>query len=86
MPRDRARILVGVSAAAFLGPFTQTVYTPSLPELGQDFGVSIVLVNLTISLFTAILAVSSSSWDRSRIPVGGGRPSCPVCSFFASAR
>lgn len=52
-------ILIGVSAAAFLGPFTQTVYTPSLPELRSFFQVDTVLINLTISLFTAILALSN---------------------------
>ena len=62
MPHDdaaRRRILIGVSAAAFLGPFTQTVYTPSLPELRDVFHVDTLLVNLTISLYTAILAVSN---------------------------
>ena len=52
-------ILIGVSAAAFLGPFTQTVYTPSLPELGSYFQVNTVMANLTISLYTAILALSN---------------------------
>jgi MFS family permease len=48
-----------VAAAAFLGPFTQTVYAPSQPELGTFFQVNTVMVNLTISLFTAILALSN---------------------------
>jgi DHA1 family bicyclomycin/chloramphenicol resistance-like MFS transporter len=52
-------MLAGVSAAAFLGPFTQTVYTPSLVDVGRFFQVGPLLVNLTISLFTAILAVSN---------------------------
>jgi len=52
-------ILVGIAGAAFLGPFTQTVYTPNLPELQRYFDVNTVLINLTISLFTAILAVSN---------------------------
>ena len=56
---NRTHILVGVSAAAFLGPFTQTVYTPSLPELRDVFHVDTVLINLTISLYTAILAASN---------------------------
>jgi MFS family permease len=56
---NRTHILVGVSAAAFLGPFTQTVYTPSLPELRGVFHVDTVLINLTISLYTAILAASN---------------------------
>lgn len=55
----KKNILIGVSAAAFLAPFTQTVYTPSLPELGSFFQVNTVMVNFTISLFTAILALSS---------------------------
>jgi len=56
---NNAVILGGVAAAAFLGPFTQTVYAPSLPELQGFFGVDTLLVNLTISLFTAILALSN---------------------------
>ncbi len=56
--RHRA-ILAGISGAAFLGPFTQTVYTPSLLELQRFFAVNTVLINLTISLFTAILALSN---------------------------
>jgi MFS transporter, DHA1 family, multidrug resistance protein len=35
---NKKKILAGVSAAAFfLGPFTQTVYTPSLVELEGFF-------------------------------------------------
>lgn len=56
---SRSQILLGVSAAAFLGPFTQTVYAPSLLEIGADLHVNTMMVNLTISIFTAILAVSS---------------------------
>jgi MFS transporter, DHA1 family, multidrug resistance protein len=55
----RKRILLGVAAAAFLGPFGQTVYTPSLVEIGHHFDVDTLMVNLTISVFTAILAISS---------------------------
>lgn len=56
---DRIKMLMGVSAAAFLGPFSQTVYVPSLAEIGADLHASTLMVNLTISIFTAILAVSS---------------------------
>ncbi|HUY01814.1 MAG TPA: MFS transporter, partial [Rhodocyclaceae bacterium] len=55
----RTRVLLGVSIAAFLGPFTQTVYVPSLVEIGGYLHANIVLVNLTISIFTIILALSS---------------------------
>jgi predicted MFS family arabinose efflux permease len=46
-----------VSLAAFMGPFTQTVYTPILPDLERRFHTSVFVVNLTISLFTVVLAV-----------------------------
>lgn len=55
----RTRMLLGVSTAAFLGPFTQTVYVPSLVEIGGYLHANAVLVNLTISIFTVILALSS---------------------------
>jgi DHA1 family bicyclomycin/chloramphenicol resistance-like MFS transporter len=73
-----ATILAGVAAAAFLGPFTQTVYTPSLPELQRYFGVNTVMINLTISLFTAILALSNfvvgpaaDAWGRRAVLLPG---------------
>jgi MFS transporter, DHA1 family, multidrug resistance protein len=50
--------LFGLSIAAFLAPFTQTIYTPSLPEIGDFFKVNTFFVNLTISIFTFILATS----------------------------
>ncbi|MBB4636075.1 MFS transporter [Longimicrobium terrae] len=50
-------LVVLVSMAAFMGPFTQTVYTPILPDLGRRFHTSVFVVNLTISLFTVVLAV-----------------------------
>jgi DHA1 family bicyclomycin/chloramphenicol resistance-like MFS transporter len=71
-------VLVGVASAAFLGPFSQTVYAPSLPELGTFFQVNTVMVNLTISLFTAILALSNfvvgpmaDRWGRRAILLPG---------------
>ncbi len=49
-------LVVLVSLAAFMGPFTQTVYTPILPDLEERFHTSLFVVNLTISLFTIVLA------------------------------
>jgi len=60
--RARSRILFGVSAAAFLGPFTQTVYAPSLVEIGADLQASTLMVNLTISAYSIIFAMSSFVW------------------------
>lgn len=58
MQLNRRMILPGLAAAGFIGPFTQTVYVPSLVQIAQQFGVGTILVNLTISLFVGILAVS----------------------------
>lgn len=46
-----------VSFAAFFGPFTQTIYTPMLPEIQQQFHTTEYVVNLTISIFTLVLAL-----------------------------
>lgn len=45
-----------VAFAAFLGPFTQTVYAPILPELGAALATTPLLINLSISIFTFVLA------------------------------
>ena len=45
-----------VAFAAFLGPFTQTVYAPILPELGGALRTTPFLINLSISVFTLVLA------------------------------
>lgn len=58
----RLRILLVVSAAAFLGPFTQTVYAPSLVEIGTELGASLLMVNLTISVYSIVFAVGSFVW------------------------
>ncbi len=46
-----------VSLAAFLGPFTQNIYTPILPEIQTHFHTSLFLVNMSISVFTLFLAL-----------------------------
>lgn len=45
-----------VSFAAFFGPFTQSIYTPLLPQVKQQFHTSEYVVNLTISIFTFVMA------------------------------
>ncbi len=45
-----------VAFAAFLGPFTQTVYAPILPELGAALATTPLMINLSISIFTFVLA------------------------------
>lgn len=50
-------IIYLVGFAAFLGPFTQTIYAPILPEIQTGFQTSQFLVNMSISIFTMVLAV-----------------------------
>lgn len=54
---NKMLIVYIVSFAAFFGPFTQTIYTPMLPEVQQQFQSSELVVNLTISIFTLVLAL-----------------------------
>ncbi|NNV06634.1 MFS transporter [Geobacillus sp. C56-T2] len=53
----RQFVVYVVSLAAFLGPFTQTIYTPILPEVRAAFAPSSFLINLTIAIFTFFLAM-----------------------------
>ncbi|MFD0589887.1 MFS transporter [Paenibacillus sp. GCM10027627] len=46
-----------VSAAAFLGPFTQTIYTPILPEMAEQFRTTQDAVNLTVSVYPIFFAM-----------------------------
>jgi multidrug resistance protein len=55
-------MLYGVSAANFIGPFTQTIYVPSILDLKSYFGVSLFLINITISVFSAIFATGNFLW------------------------
>lgn len=55
-------ILYLVSFAAFLGPFTQSIYTPIIPEIIEDFQTSPYLVNLTISIFTFFMALMQMAY------------------------
>jgi MFS transporter, DHA1 family, multidrug resistance protein len=54
---NKKLIIYLVSFAAFFGPFTQTIYTPMLPEIQHQFQTSEFTVNLTISIFTIVLAL-----------------------------
>ncbi|MBP3963029.1 MFS transporter [Paenibacillus lignilyticus] len=54
---NRKLILYIVAFAAFLGPFTQTIYTPVLPEVASELHSTSFIVNLTISVFTLFLAI-----------------------------
>jgi MFS transporter, DHA1 family, multidrug resistance protein len=46
-----------VSIVAFFGPFTQTIYTPMLPEIQEQFHASQDAVNLTVSIYPIFFAI-----------------------------
>ncbi|MED2185034.1 MFS transporter [Bacillus wiedmannii] len=50
-------ILYVVCMSALLGSFAQNIYTPILPMIQSSFHTSLYLVNLTVSLFTFVLAI-----------------------------
>ena len=50
-------ILYVVCISALLGSFAQNIYTPILPMIQGSFHTSPYLVNVTVSLFTFILAI-----------------------------
>ncbi|OCA87227.1 MFS transporter [Pseudobacillus wudalianchiensis] len=50
-------IVYVVAFAAFFGPFTQTIYAPLIPEVQRQFHTSEFVINLTISIFTLVLAL-----------------------------
>ncbi|MGE7725936.1 MFS transporter [Bacillus cereus] len=50
-------ILYVVCISALFGSFTQNIYTPILPMIQNSFHTSLYLVNITISLFTFVLAI-----------------------------
>ncbi|AXR15332.1 MFS transporter [Bacillus thuringiensis] len=49
-------ILYVVCMSALLGSFAQNIYTPILPMIQGSFHTSLYLVNVTVSLFTFVLA------------------------------
>lgn len=51
------KIILLVAFAAFLGPFTQNIYVPLLPELQQQFHTTTLWINATLSIFTFMLAI-----------------------------
>ncbi|MBY0599754.1 MFS transporter [Bacillus bingmayongensis] len=50
-------ILYIVCMSALLGSFAQNIYTPVLPMIQNSFHTSLYLVNLTVSIFTFVLAI-----------------------------
>lgn len=55
---NHRRLLVYlVALAAFLGPFSQTIYVPLIPEVTKELHTTSFLVNFSISIYTIFLAL-----------------------------
>lgn len=54
---NRSLIVFVVSFVAFLGPFSQSIYAPILPEVAQHFASPQLLVNFSLSIYTFTLAI-----------------------------
>ena len=50
-------ILYVICISALFGSFAQNIYTPILPMIQDSFHTSLYLINLTVSLFTFVLAI-----------------------------
>jgi MFS transporter, DHA1 family, multidrug resistance protein len=55
--KNRTLIVYLVAFAAFLGPFSQTIYVPIIPEVTRELHTSPFLVNVSISIYTFFLAM-----------------------------
>lgn len=55
--RMNKKIILLVAFAAFLGPLTQNIYVPLLPDLQQEFHTSTLWINATLSIYTLMMAI-----------------------------
>lgn len=55
--KHRRLLVYLVALAAFLGPFSQTIYVPLIPEVTKELHTTSFLVNFSISIYTIFLAL-----------------------------
>jgi MFS transporter, DHA1 family, multidrug resistance protein len=55
--KHRTLLVYLVAFAAFLGPFSQTIYVPLIPEVTKELHTTSFLVNFSISIYTIFLAL-----------------------------
>jgi hypothetical protein len=57
----RRRLILGlVTTAGFFGPLAGTIYLPALTNLSEAFGVGITEINVTVTVFMAVLTFGVS--------------------------
>ncbi|MFG6495807.1 MFS transporter [Fictibacillus sp. UD] len=55
--KHRKLLVYLVAFGAFLGPFSQTIYVPIIPEVTKELQTTPFLVNFSISIYTVFLAL-----------------------------
>ncbi|EFY85097.1 MFS multidrug transporter, putative [Metarhizium acridum CQMa 102] len=73
-------IVILASTAATFSGFASNIYFPALPTIAQDLGVSIDLVNLTVTSYLLFQGLAPSLWG----PISDvkGRRSAYICTFL----
>lgn len=70
---QKLQITILVSLASVLSPMSATIYVPALPTIADDLGVSVALVNLSVTSYMIFQGLSPSLWS-SLTDVLGRRP------------
>ncbi|OQV06543.1 hypothetical protein CLAIMM_11095 [Cladophialophora immunda] len=78
--RQKALIVLIVSVAATFSGFASNIYFPALPTIAHDLGVSVELVNLTVTSYLIFQGIAPSLWG----PVSDvrGRRVAYCCTFI----
>ncbi|KIJ44663.1 hypothetical protein M422DRAFT_167989 [Sphaerobolus stellatus SS14] len=61
-PRQRYTIVSLACFTGFLSPLSSLLYTPALPTIAADLGVSITKVNLTVTTYLIFQGITPSLW------------------------
>ncbi|KAI1848809.1 hypothetical protein JX266_005237 [Neoarthrinium moseri] len=77
--RQKALIVIIISTAATFSGFASNIYFPALPTIANDLGVSIELVNLTVTSYLIFQGIAPSLWG----PISDvkGRRIAYFCTF-----
>lgn len=62
-PARKRWIVATVAFGGFLGPIATAAYYPSLPQIAEDLGTSVVALGVTITVFTLSLAFFPLFWS-----------------------
>ncbi|TAQ85666.1 hypothetical protein B7494_g6018 [Chlorociboria aeruginascens] len=77
--RQKALIITIVSTAATFSGFASNIYFPAIPTIAVDLSVSAELVNLTVTSYMILQALSPTIWGA--VADVHGRRSTYICTF-----